>query len=280
MKNLIRILSLVVLLSAVAFGQTSLTQTTLAAAQPIGPASLAGGAQGGLATYISVASATGIQTAALGTQPVTFAYVDQELEGILTLQQGQTTIYNVLRAQGGTEAAYHASGAMVLIGTVSPQFGGFAGSGGFQQVDPPMGGVCNLANTGYTPWVNVATGAQWQCTSTAATPANNGVWTPSWNNPLAAQSSYTTAAVADAATITPSGPLFHLTGSGTAITTFGIPVGFNATAVGAGRFCYIADAASTTTAGNNVGASLTHTANSVYCWYWDQQNSKFYPALK
>ena len=261
---------------SMAAAQTSLTQTTLSAAQGIGPASAAGGAQANLSTVISLASATGVQTAFLGVQPVTFAYVDQELEGIQTLVNGQTTIFNVLRAQGGTKSAYHASGAMVLIGTVSPQFGGFSGSGGFQQTDPPLGGVCNLANTGYTPWVNVITGAQWQCTSTNGTPANNGVWTPSWNNPLAKQSPYTTAAVASVAGATlPSGPFFHLTGTN-AITSWTIPVGFNATAVGSGSFCFIADGASSTTATNNIGTAITFTANNVYCFFWDQQNSKFY----
>ena len=178
--------------------QTSLTQTTLSAAQGIGPASLAGGAQANLQTTIYLASATGV-TQAFNGQPVTFAYVDQELEGILTLQTGTTTIFSVLRAQQGTKAAYHASGAMVLIGIMTPQFGGTAGSGGFQLSDPPLGGVCNLASTGLTPWVNIYTGAQWLCTSTLNTPANNGEWSPGFNNPLAKQSPITTAAVASVA---------------------------------------------------------------------------------
>jgi hypothetical protein len=260
---------------SMAAAQTSLTQTTLSFAVPIGPSSLAGGAQGALATQVGVASATGIQTAAFGSQPVTYLYVDQELMGVLSLAQGQTTIFNVLRALSGTKAAYHASGSMVLIGTMTPQFGGVAGSGGFQQTDPPLGGVCNLANSGITPWVNIITGAQWQCTSTAGAPATNGVWAPSWNNPLAKQSPVTTAAVASAAALLPSGPLFHVTGT-TGITSFSIPVGFNATAVGYGSFCYINDAVASTTIGNNIGTAYTPVAGQAICWYWDAQNSKFY----
>lgn len=269
---------LMVAFAGFALGQTSLTQTTLAAAVGAGPVSASGGAQASYATTVNLTSATGVQTAFLGTQPVSWLYVDQELFGVISLVTGQTTVYNVLRAQQGTKAAYHASGAMVLIGTMSPQFGGFAGSGGFQVVDPPVGGVCNLASTGYTPWVNVVTAAQWQCTSTAGSAGTNGVWAPGWNNPLGAANPRTFAAVASATTTTPSGPLFHLTGT-TTVTTFGIPIGFNATSVGGGEFCYVADGASGTTAGNNIGATVSHTANGVYCWYWDQQNSKFYPVL-
>jgi hypothetical protein len=259
-----------------AAAQTSLTQTTLSFAVPIGPSSLAGGAQGALSTQVGVASATGIQTAAFGTQPVTYLYVDQELMGVISLAQGQTTIFNVLRALSGTKAAYHASGAMVLIGTQTPQFGGTAGSGGFQQTDPPLGGVCNLANTGLTPWVNIVTGYQWICSSVAGAPGTNGQWIPGWNNPLAAVSPGWGPVTASATALLPPAPFFHLSGT-TAATSFLIPVGFNATAVGYGRFCYVTDSTAGATAGNNIAATVTGVAATLQCWYWDPTNAKFYP---
>ncbi len=266
-RNLIASLLFVIALCSFSFGQTSLTQTTLAAAQGIGPVSLAGGSQANLQTIVSLTSATGVQTAYLGTQPITYVYVDQELEGIVSLVTGQTTIFNVLRALSGTKAAYHASGAMVLIGTVTPQFGGNTGSGGFQQTDAPFGGVCTGAL--YTPWVNVVTGEQWLCSTVSST------WVPGWNNRYAGMSKGTTASVASVAALTPSGPFFHVTGT-TGITSFGIPVGFNATAVGYGSFCYTTDSTASTAIGNNIGTTTTGVAGNTFCWYWDAQNSKFY----
>lgn len=141
--------------------QTALTYTTLSAAQTTGPTGAASGVTGSFQTTVSLASATGITQANNG-QPVTFIYVDKELEGIMTVVTGQTTVFNVLRAQGGTKAAPHASGAAAMVEVVTPQFGGFSGSGGFQLTDPPAGN-CVAANTLVTPWVNIITGRQWVC---------------------------------------------------------------------------------------------------------------------
>lgn len=144
--------------------QTALTYTTLSAAQTNGPAGAASGVTGAFQTTLSLSAATGI-TVAINGQPVTFVYVDKELEGIMTLVTGQTTIYNVLRAQGGTKAAPHASGAAAIVEVVSPQFSGFSGSGGLEITDPPAGN-CVAANTLATPWVNIITGRQWVCDTT------------------------------------------------------------------------------------------------------------------
>lgn len=271
MKKICLSLCLVCIFAIAALGQTSLTQTTLAAAQGIGPASLPSGTQSPLMTFVSLASATGVQLAALGTQPVTYIYVDQELEGIVSLLPGQTTIFNVLRAQGGTKAAPHVSGAMVLLATITPQFGGGAGSGGFQQIDAPLGGACTGSNTIFTPWINVLTGAQWLCSSIT------GTWVPGWINPLYPGAAKVTAAVASAAgLVTPSGPLFHITGA-LAITGFNIPVGFNATGSGGGQFCAIPDGTFTTTTANNIALASTAVVNKLLCWTWDATNSKFVP---
>lgn len=269
-RNLIASLLFVIALCSFSFGQTSLTQTTLAAAQGIGPVSLAGGSQANLQTIVSLTSATGVQAAYLGTQPITYVYVDQELEGIVSLVTGQTTIFNVLRALSGTKAAYHASGAMVLIGTVTPQFGGNAGSGGFQQTDASVGGVCTGAV--YTPWVNVVTAAQWLCSSLT------GTWVPGFNNPLATVGGsflQPTAAVASATTILPTGPLFHLTGT-TAFATITLPVGF-----AHGCITIIQDGAAETwtAAGNIISASTsTQTVGEIVTMCYDPVTAKFYPS--
>jgi hypothetical protein len=146
-----------------AAAQSTLTQTTLAADLPLGPASLAGGAQGAFATTVNLASATGIQQAFNGA-PITWLYVDQELMGVLTTVPGQTTIFNVLRAQQGTRGAFHKANAVVYVQVGTPQFGGGAGSGGLYLADPPIQGNCTQANTLFTPWINVLTGQQFVCT--------------------------------------------------------------------------------------------------------------------
>lgn len=205
MKRLVKLLScLMVLFAASAFAQTALIQTTLASAVGAGPATLAGGAQANLATQVNLTSATGVQLAAFGTQPVTFLYVDQELMGVISLAPSTTTVFNVLRAQQGTKGQYHAAGAVVYVGTMTPQFGGVAGSGGFELYDPPIGAVCTYGNTGLTPWINVITGNQFVCTQyqtpagvliSGWTPASLGGFYPMQNAPLtvAVTSAYTNA---------------------------------------------------------------------------------------
>lgn len=271
MKNFIRIASLVVLLGvlcSLSVAQTALTQTTLTAAMGAGPATLAGGAQANLSFTASLTSATGVQTAAFGSQPITWLYVDQELMGVIALAPGSTLNYNVLRAQSGTKAGYHRSGAMVLIGTMSPQFGGFAGSGGFQTADPPLNQVCTAANTGYTPWVNILSGEQWLCSTVTNT------WVPGWNNRFVPIQQQPTAAVANAGTFTPSGPYFHLTGAG-AFVTITPPLGFER-----GCVTIIMDAADTWTAAGNiiVASAAAQAAGETVTMCWDATTSKWYPS--
>jgi len=281
MKTLNKVVSLVVLLGAlcaVSAAQTSLIQTTLAADQGVGPTTSSPGITTPFQTTVSLASATGI-TQAFNGAPVTFVYVDQELEAIQTLATGQTTIFNVLRAQSGTKASAHKSGTMVLVQTLSPQFGGQSGSGGFQQADPPSGGSCLSTAVLATPWVNIITAEQWLCSSIT------GTWVPGWQNRLIPGFAKVTAAVASAAgAILPSGPLFHVTGTA-AITGFTIPVGFNATALGGGCFTVIPDAVFTYTAAGNIGLASTGlnagtavvVVNQPITFCWDATNSKFLP---
>lgn len=190
-----------------ASAQTSLTQTTLSAAQNVGPAAIASGIQGSsYQTTVSLASATGI-TQAFNGQPVTFLYIDQELEAVQTLVSGQTTIFNVLRGQQGTKAQAHASGAVVYVEVVTPQFGGFSGSGGMELTDPPAGANCTGANTLLTPWINIITGEQWVCDPNVQLPSTvtiNSAWIPASNYLYMTQNApkvvYATAAYTNATT--------------------------------------------------------------------------------
>lgn len=277
MKNFTRIatlLSLVAALCSISFGQAALTQTTLAAAQTCGASCGASGVGStSLQLTVNLASATGI-TQAFNGQPVTFVLIGQEVEGILTTVTGQTTIFNVLRGQMGTKVSAHPSGDMVLAQVVTPQFGGNSGSGGLQVVDPPVNANCTSTATLVTPWVNVSSGAQWLCSSITNT------WVPGWNNPYSGgpggRSSVTAAVASAAGQVTPSGPLFHITGTA-AITGWLIPIGFNATALGGGSFCVIPDAIFTTTTANNIALATTAVVNKIDCWSWDATNSKFAP---
>lgn len=275
MKNLFKALALVTLLAAFAgscYAQTALTQTSLSATQSVGSSGSASGlATTNYQTTVSLTSATGVTTAFNG-QPVSIVYIDQEAEGILTLVQGQTTIYNVIRGFMGTKSSAHASGTMVLIGTGSPQFGGYSGSGGLQQTDPPVNGACLSTGTGLTPWVNVISAAQWLCSTVT------GTWVPGWNNPFVPSQQKVTTAVASAAgVILPSGPLFHVTGA-LAVTGFTVPVGFNATAVGGGCFTVIPDALFTWTAAGNIAVAGAAGVNKLTTFCWDATNSKFVPS--
>jgi hypothetical protein len=276
-KRVLLLIAIVCGLSGAAFAQTALTQTTLAAAVTIGTAGGASGISGSYQTTISLTSATGIQVANNG-QPITFVYIDQELFGVLSLVTGQTTIYNVLRGQLGTRAAAHSLGAMALIQVVSPQFGGFAGSGGFQQTDPPggLGASCTAASTLAYPWVNVLTGWQWLCSSVT------GSWTPGFNNPLlfvAPAPNGTTVASVAGATAVPSS-FFSVSGTN-AITSWTLPVGCGgqtpvaAATVGTCVFGIYPTGAFTTTATNNIANATTAVAGKVMWWTYNPVTQKF-----
>lgn len=269
MKNTLKYLMLFALIlgfAGIASAQTSLTQTTISAAVTVGSVGSPSGL--GNTSYqqqVTLASGTGVQNAFNG-QPITIIYVDQEAMGILTTVSGTT--YNVQRAIFGTKAAPHASGAMVLLQVVSPQFGGYSGSGGLQTADPPQG-ACLGTNILVTPWVNMQTGNQWIC-STATTAG--GVWVPGFGNP--AEKGLTVAVASAAGATTVSGPYFHITGTN-AITSWTVPVGCNATTHGHCTFTVIPDAAFTTTATNNIAVAVTAVANLAQIWMWDSVNSKF-----
>src|SRR5258708_30086206 len=84
------------------------------------------------------------------------------------------------------------------------------------------------------------------------------------------------APVALAATITPSGPFFHVTGTGTALATINLPVGF----VEGGEITIVFDGAATpwVATGNIAVAGTWTAAASLVTFIYDPGTSKWYPS--
>lgn len=252
--------------------QNTLTQTTLAA-DANGATVASNGSPA--PTTIQVTSATGISaTAAYNGQTANYPtgsdiYVDRELMQVISVNG---TVLTVVRGINGTVAASHRKGAMVLAGNPSWFYvNDPGGSGGFNGV---VGDSCVLANVVATPRVNVRTGAQVICSSISLT------YVPGFNNPLVPIASGVTAAVASAAgAVTPSGPLFHITGA-LAITGFNIPVGCSANTVatlGGCAFSVIPDGTFTWTSAGNIAIAGTAVVNKVITFIWDATNKKWVP---
>lgn len=249
--------------------QNNFTMTTLGAA--IGGGSVNVGTPA--PTIVQVVSATNIVGLAPNLQPTasqpqqTSIYVDRELMSVVAVNG---TVLTVVRGQGGTVAVPHAKGAMVLAGypfwfSVNDP----GGSGGFSGISNE---ACTGSNTIVGPRLNTRTGAQWICSTITAT------YVPGFNNSLVPMAAAVTTAVASGTTITPSGPLFHLTGT-TPVTTITTPVGCNATAVGGCSFTVIADTGTSSmfgTGGNlEIGAAITTLTGNQYVFVWDATSSKW-----
>lgn len=269
-KQLASLLVCLTGLAGIAFGQTALTQTTLASAVS-GP-SFYNGNSSRIDGSVVLASVTGISAPVFSGTPVSYIYVGREAMGV-TAVNTSTKIVTVRRGDLGTQATPHPSGDMVIISVpVNTSNGGNPVPNGFFQVDPPQGANCTAANTPTTPWVNVLTGAQWLCSSITNT------WVPGFNNPLFPESTAPTAAVASVAGATlPSGPLFHVTGTN-AITSWTAPVGCNATAVGGCSFTIIPDAVCTWTSAGNIALAGSCVVNKALTFTWDAKNSKWIPS--
>lgn len=277
--NFKKIASLVVLLAGLtgfAVGQTALSQTTLSTAVS-GPA-LYSGTSPTISGTVTLAACTGIAAPLLPGTPSSIIYVGREAMGVFTWNSS-TCSGSVFRGYLGTQAAPHPSGDMVLFGpnyAVTIAVGGNPVPNGFFQQDPPVGGTCTASLTPTTPWVNVLTGYEWLCSSITNT------WVAGFQNPLSGDFSGQTATVAAAASaITPSGPLFVITGSTVAFTGFNIPVGCNATAVGACSFTVIsatANTAVTWTAAGNIMTAGTLTAGHTFTFTWSASLQKWVPS--
>jgi hypothetical protein len=245
MKTLNRIAFVFAFVCVAAFAQTNtLTQTSLSTAA--------------LATdkFINVTSATGINAPAIQSGTVgseLYLVAPGNPRGVTVLVTSVSgTAIGIRPTSGGAMTALP-SGSMVLAGQPN-WFYGFDPSGG-----------CTQSATFVTPWINTKTGNQWLC----STVTNS--WVPGFANDVAPPTP--TAAVASAAgLITPSGPLFHVTGT-SAITGFTLPVGF-----AFGSFCVVPDGIFTTTNATNIAIASTAVVSKVDCWTYDPATTKFYPA--
>lgn len=235
-------IAFVLVATSVAFGQqNTLVQTSLSAAID------------NARTVITVASATNITNS---LSAPTGLFVGSEYMLVIAVNGLNIT---VARGQSGTAAVAHPSGEMVLSGR--PQT--------FYTANPQTNLPCTSTTVYVTPWVNIMTGQQWTCSSVLS------VWTPSWNNPVSAVAARPSTAVASAAgLVTPTGPLFHITGV-LAITGFNVPLGFSAFG---GSFCVVPDAIFTWTAANNIGLAGTAVVGKQLCFVYDGNSAKFYPS--
>ncbi len=281
MTNTMKVLAVLVLALACAFGvsaQQSMTQTTLATAVS-GPA-LYSGTSPTISNSVTLATCTGVAGPILPGTPSTIIYIDREAMGVFNVNLASCSM-TVNRGYLGTQASPHVSGQMVLIApnyaVTIAQGGNPVPSGLFQQ-DAPLGGTCVPTGVTTTPWVNVLTGGQWLCSGFSNT------WVAGWNNPYATEWSGPTANVAAAAgVITPSGPVFTITGAG-AVTGFsvatGAMIGFNSTAVGYGCFQVIGGVGNTATwtAAGNISIAGTFTPSKQFTFCWSPVVSKFVPS--
>lgn len=239
-KLISMIFALVISLPAFA-QQNTLTATTLSAAAA------------STDRIIYVASATGIAAATLTTNATQlYVVASGNPKGeIMTVKSVSGTAITVTRNAGIVTG--WPSGATVLIGY--PNY--------FYNYDP--NGACTTASVYVSPWINTTTGSQWLCSSVT------GTWVPGFNNDTASPAP--TAAVASAAgLITPSGPLFHVTGTA-AITGFNVPVGFSG-----GTITVIPDGIFTTTNANNIALASTAVVSKPITFTYDPNTAKFYPS--
>lgn len=262
MKPIAALFVLMAGLAGASFGQTALTQTTLS------------GAQTATSTSVTLAACTGIIAPVLPGTPASDIYVDGEVEGVLTWNTTSCS-GTVFRGYMSTKTSAHVSGNNVLIAVpyqTTLSQGANPINNGFHDRDPEFNGGCTAAATSTTPYVNVLTAAEWQCSTVTLT------WVPGFNNPLVPASAAPTAAVASVAGSTlPSGPLFHVTGTN-AITGWTQPLGCNATASGACSFTVIPDAVFTWTSAGNIALAGTAVVNKALTFTWDAKNSKWIPS--
>lgn len=258
-------------LGGIAHAQTALVQTTLASTVN-GPAFY----NGNSSTFdqtVTLASVTGISAPSLPGTPVSVIFVGGEAMGVFAVNTTAKTV-NVFRGYLGTKPSPHVSGDMVLVAPAynTANGGNPVPSGLFQQ-DPPINGACTASGTPTTPWVNVLNANQWLCSSIT------GTWVPGFYNAGPEIVSQTATVPAATGTITPSGPLFVVSGAG-AISGFVVPVGCNATAVGQCQFTIIAAAGSTWTwtAAGNIMTAGTGTAGHMFTFIWSASLSKFVPS--
>lgn len=275
MKKSLKIAVLVLLaaiIPSLSFAQqNSLTQTTLAAAVPVGTSQNPFGSSTTTIQLASASPATSLAlnaTTTLNGQNQWMLYIDRELMAVVSVQ-GNTV--QVQRGVQGTVASPHANGTMVLIGRNLWFYGNDPGStpGAGAGVS---GSTCVPASILVTPYLNYRTGAQWICSTVTNT------WVPGWNNAGGDFFAATATVASPAGVATPSGPFFSMSGTN-AITGFAAPLGFNMTTSGGGCFVVNPTGIWTWTAAGNIAKAGTTTATLILVTFcWDAATSKWIPS--
>lgn len=259
MRQALTVLALLLAVCGIARAQgaqTSLTQTSLSAAMD---------AQTQTAVLASI---TNVNPIARG-QFQSILCIEQECDGVISVNAANNNVA-LSRGQYG-KVGSHTSGAMILVCAAAPNGANpFAAYPECFDHDPPPTGcnpVSGPSQVVVTPWLNMITGNAWLCSNVTLS------WVPGFGNTSVPPQP--TAAVASAAgLITPSGPLFHITGA-LAITGFNIPLGFSR-----GTFCAIPDGPGqfTTTTAGNIALASTAIIGRTICFTWDPVAAKWYPS--
>ncbi|HLG97162.1 MAG TPA: hypothetical protein VKX49_12690 [Bryobacteraceae bacterium] len=249
MKHILKLIAGLSLAAASLFGQAAMTSTTLSTAVPL--------SQRGFNTTVFVASATGITAPSVSTPQggvgsptggpnLTVLFVDKEL---MRVNAVSGTTITVERGYSGTPVMAHNSGATVWVGTPSQ----------FYNIDPF--GACTASAVPVLPRVVYTTGNVWNCGS-------NGQWF-AWTYFNTAPQVGT--AIASAATIAPTTPVVHVTGT-TTINTITVPSGFPK----GGTLILIPDGLWSTGTSGNIAIATTGVVSKALLEVWD--GTKFYPS--
>lgn len=168
--------------------------------------------------------------------------------------------------------AHWPSGSLIVLGPAPVSGNGVGGQilvPMFETVDPyGANASANAATAGsilFTPWINVETGRMFIWSDVLS------CWVPGWNHP--GPFAVTDAVASANGQVTPSGPLFHITGA-LAITGFLTPEAFPFL----GSFTVIPDGTFTWTNANNIALAGTAVVNKALTFTWDGTNSKWVPS--
>jgi len=241
----------------------TITQTSLASAlTPTG-------------TVLNVVSGTNFSSPTAGYMQQIYVINPDSIRGeLMNVTAVNSTSITVSRLGGSNRQNFIGPtgnggiGATVLIAPPVSQgllFNGLINNG-FQEFDPLGSTMVPQISNGANPlWVNVDSGNQWLYSSVT------GLWVPGFMNYKSLAG--VTAAVASAAgAITPSGRLFHVTGT-SAITGFTLPVGFTG-----GSFTVIPDALWTWTAAGNIALAGSAVVNKSLTFTYDSNLGTFTPS--
>lgn len=235
---------LLVLLTGSAFGQASLQSTTLSAAVT------------NTATVIPLTSATGVIAPSNGN-PGSLLMIDQEILGVQSISGNNVTVFSRGQGIGGfasassaSNATGHANGAKVWVGIGRL----------FSNYNPIPHTPCTSATLLVLPRVVPATGIAWNC--------GNSLWT----NFVGDQT--TGAVLASAATIAPTNPVHHVSGTA-AVVNITVPAACPYTGC---VITLVPDGIFTWTAAGNIAVLGTAVVNRSITFTWEPVSAKWIPS--